>query len=51
MATLAMINAVAPKDFFAHPMTGEFNGVGEAPTLHKEKLEFENVQLATRSYK
>jgi succinate dehydrogenase / fumarate reductase flavoprotein subunit len=29
----------------------EFNGVGEAPTLHKEHLEFLNVQLSTRSYK
>ena len=29
----------------------EFNGVGEAPTLHKEELEFEYVPLTTRSYK
>ncbi|MDB4614335.1 fumarate reductase/succinate dehydrogenase flavoprotein subunit [bacterium] len=29
----------------------QFNGVGETPTLHKEQLEFENVKLATRSYK
>ena len=29
----------------------EFKGVGETPVLHKEDLEFENVQLATRSYK
>jgi len=29
----------------------EFNGVGEAPSLHKEDMAFENVQLSTRSYK
>lgn len=29
----------------------EFNGVGNTPTLHKEPLEFESVQLQTRSYK
>jgi succinate dehydrogenase / fumarate reductase flavoprotein subunit len=29
----------------------EFNGVGKTPTLHKEQLTFENVHLATRSYK
>ena len=29
----------------------QFNGVGESPTLHKENLEFQNVKLATRSYK
>ncbi len=29
----------------------EFGGIGEEPTLHKEPLEFENVELATRSYK
>jgi len=28
-----------------------FNGVGEAPALHKEPLTFENVQLSQRSYK
>ncbi|MFH1123287.1 MAG: fumarate reductase/succinate dehydrogenase flavoprotein subunit [Pseudomonadota bacterium] len=28
-----------------------FQGVGKAPTLHKENLVFENVELATRSYK
>ncbi len=36
---------------FAHVSVWEFNGVGEAPTLHKEHLEFLNVQLSTRSYK
>jgi len=29
----------------------EFQGVGSAPTLHKEPLSFESVHLATRSYK
>ena len=29
----------------------EFQGVGKSPTLHKEPLAFENVHLATRSYK
>ncbi len=29
----------------------ENNGPGVAPTLHKEHLEFENVELAVRSYK
>ena len=29
----------------------EFQGVEEKPKLHKEKLEFEYVKLATRSYK
>jgi hypothetical protein len=29
----------------------EFNGVGKTPTLHKEQLVFENVQLTQRSYK
>jgi succinate dehydrogenase / fumarate reductase flavoprotein subunit len=29
----------------------EFTGVGNDPRLHKEELEFENVELSTRSYK
>ena len=36
---------------FAFSSVWEFKGVGEAPVLHKEPLEFENVQLSTRSYK
>jgi succinate dehydrogenase / fumarate reductase flavoprotein subunit len=36
---------------FAHAAVWEFKGVGEAPVLHKEALEFENVQLSQRSYK
>jgi succinate dehydrogenase / fumarate reductase flavoprotein subunit len=36
---------------FAHASAWEFKGVGNEPVLHKEKLEFEYVHLAQRSYK
>jgi succinate dehydrogenase / fumarate reductase flavoprotein subunit len=36
---------------FKYVAAWEYNGVGNEPTLHKEPLEFENVPLATRSYK
>ncbi|MGD8394026.1 MAG: fumarate reductase/succinate dehydrogenase flavoprotein subunit [Candidatus Eiseniibacteriota bacterium] len=36
---------------YAYVAAWEFQGVGEAPKLHKEPLEFEYVKLATRSYK
>ncbi|MCC6488180.1 MAG: FAD-binding protein, partial [Candidatus Hydrogenedentes bacterium] len=36
---------------FAYVGAWEFKGVGEAPELHKEPLAFEEVHLATRSYK
>jgi succinate dehydrogenase / fumarate reductase flavoprotein subunit len=36
---------------FAFASVWEFKGVDEAPVLHREQLEFENVQLSTRSYK
>jgi len=36
---------------FAYVSAWEFKGVGNKPELHKEKLEFESVELATRSYK
>jgi succinate dehydrogenase / fumarate reductase flavoprotein subunit len=36
---------------FAHVAAWEFKGVGSAPVLHKEELQFENVHLAQRSYK
>lgn len=36
---------------FSYVSAWEFNGVGQKPTLHKEPLVFENVELATRSYK
>lgn len=38
-------------DRFKYVAAWEFNGVGEESILHKEPLEFENVKLATRSYK
>ena len=38
-------------DNFAHSTVWEFNGVGEAPTEHREPLVFENVALSQRSYK
>ena len=36
---------------FCHVSAWEFKGVGAAPDLHVEPLVFENVKLATRSYK
>ena len=36
---------------FSFVSAWEHKGVGEAPTLHKEELSFENVKLAVRSYK
>ena len=36
---------------FQHVAVWEWQGEGRAPVLHKEPLTFENVQLATRSYK
>ncbi|MCA9036527.1 MAG: fumarate reductase/succinate dehydrogenase flavoprotein subunit [Planctomycetaceae bacterium] len=36
---------------YSYVAAWEFGGVGEEPTLHKENLKFENVKLATRSYK
>jgi succinate dehydrogenase / fumarate reductase flavoprotein subunit len=36
---------------FAYVSAWEFKGVGNKPELHKEQLEFESVELATRSYK
>jgi succinate dehydrogenase / fumarate reductase flavoprotein subunit len=36
---------------FTYVAAWEFQGVGEKPKLHRESLEFEYVQLATRSYK
>lgn len=35
---------------FAYVAAWEFNGVGAEPTLHREDLDFESVQLAIRSY-
>ena len=36
---------------YAYVSVWEYTGVGNEPVLHKEPLAFENVQLATRSYK
>ncbi|MCD6248987.1 MAG: fumarate reductase/succinate dehydrogenase flavoprotein subunit [candidate division Zixibacteria bacterium] len=36
---------------YAYVAAWEFKGDGQKPELHKEQLEFENVKLATRSYK
>ena len=36
---------------YAYVAAWEFKGVGEEPELHKEPLQFENVELAVRSYK
>ncbi|MEO6443914.1 MAG: fumarate reductase/succinate dehydrogenase flavoprotein subunit, partial [Gemmatimonadaceae bacterium] len=36
---------------FAYVAAWEFTGDGDDPKLNKEPLEFENVHLATRSYK
>jgi succinate dehydrogenase / fumarate reductase flavoprotein subunit len=43
--------AVRNDDKFCFVSAWEFNGVGEDPALHKESLVFEEVALATRSYK
>jgi len=43
--------ALRNDDEFSYAAAWEFQGVGEAPTLHKEDLTFEYVKLATRSYK
>jgi succinate dehydrogenase / fumarate reductase flavoprotein subunit len=36
---------------FAHAAVWEYKGDSTVPARHKEQLEFENVKLATRSYK
>ncbi|HRE57100.1 MAG TPA: fumarate reductase/succinate dehydrogenase flavoprotein subunit, partial [Candidatus Kapabacteria bacterium] len=38
-------------DEFAYAGVWEYTGLGKKPNLHKEPLVFENVKLATRSYK
>ena len=43
--------ALRDDENYAYVAAWEFNGVGEEPTLHKEQLVFENVELAQRSYK
>jgi succinate dehydrogenase / fumarate reductase flavoprotein subunit len=36
---------------FSHVAAWEFTGVGKAPVLHKEPLQFEHVKPSQRSYK
>ncbi len=43
--------AVRDDKKFAYVAAWEYKGVGNKPELHKEELEFESVELATRSYK
>ncbi len=43
--------ALRDDESFAYVAAWEWQGAGQDPTLHKEQLAFENVQLATRSYK
>ncbi|HEX9505286.1 MAG TPA: fumarate reductase/succinate dehydrogenase flavoprotein subunit [Acidimicrobiia bacterium] len=43
--------ALRDDDQFSYVGAWEFTGVGSAPELHKEQLEFEYVHLAQRSYK
>ena len=43
--------ALRHDDKFAHAAVWEYKGEGQAPLRHQENLEFENVKLATRSYK
>ena len=38
-------------DNFSHVSAWEYTGEGNEPNFHKEPLVFENVELATRSYK
>ncbi|MFH1277300.1 MAG: fumarate reductase/succinate dehydrogenase flavoprotein subunit [Candidatus Eisenbacteria bacterium] len=43
--------AVRDDENFSYVSAWEHNGVGKAPTLHKEELKFEFVTPSTRSYK
>ena len=43
--------ALRHDDTFAYVAAWEFAGDGKSPILHKEQLAFENVALATRSYR
>lgn len=43
--------AVRNDDKFCHAAVWEFTGVNKAPNRHVENLTFDNVHLATRSYK
>jgi succinate dehydrogenase / fumarate reductase flavoprotein subunit len=43
--------AVRDDENFAHAAVWEFEGDGKTPTRHQEKLTYDNVKLAVRSYK
>ncbi len=43
--------ALRRDDQFSYVAAWQFNGVKNAPTLHKEELKYEEVHLAQRSYK
>ena len=43
--------AMRDDENFCHVSAWEFTGVGNKPNFHKEELKFDNVHLATRSYK
>ena len=43
--------ALRDDENFTHVSAWEFDAVGKDPILHKEELEFENVELTQRSYK
>ncbi len=43
--------ALRNDDKFCHAAVWEYNGYGKKPIRHKEELTFDNVHLATRSYK
>jgi succinate dehydrogenase / fumarate reductase flavoprotein subunit len=43
--------ALRDDENFCHVAAWEYTGEGQAPNFHKEPLNFENVQLAQRSYK
>ncbi len=43
--------ALRDDEHFAYVAAWEYQGGGKPPVLHKEPLDFENVHLATRSYK
>jgi len=43
--------ALRDDENFCHVAAWEYTGDGNAPIRHKEELQFENVHLATRSYK
>ncbi len=43
--------AVRNDDEFTHVSAWEHRGEGEEPVMHKEQLEFHDIELSTRSYK